>query len=418
MKKKLKRFLKCFLIVNLVNIAIILIALTIADSAGKKPLYYDQRMPGVIGRVNEALKDYVGELHVAKLFTTDMKHAYIKITQKKKPVAQIKRKIIQQSAAAEPSTLLLNGFNFVYRENPHRMSLFEASINGIVSGKSKVSGVVSTAFEGGDWSRIDGASYKIDALPVSSKQARFSHGSAALKLKDGRSKIAMKLNLADLNMAGYPTVMPVLRGFRFDTKKEIPDGLNIKGVTVKLIPVSRNGDILEFDILIELKGGAVAFRPSPGYIYNVESEVFYTLIGGDAGSFARADAHYMMLNRETAPERVRLASSSFGTGGAAQVFPAIQGFEYDIHTTKARFIREINLNLGAVKYDPASGRVSADCAGYLSNDGTFAGALDVRFSADVLFVRIPDVKILKNILVSDKITDVTKTNTWEIDAGL
>jgi hypothetical protein len=416
MKKKLFKSFRRFIEYTLVILLFALIVLTFADSAGKKPLYYDQRMPNYFGRMNEALKDYVGELHVRKLFTTDMKHAYIKMKQKKKPVAKIEHNVLPQATAAMASTLLLNGFNFAYRENPHRMSQFEASITGISADKNKVSGVVSTAFEGGDWSRIDGAAYRITALPVSSAKARFSHGMVSMRVKSGHSKITLKLNLADLKMNSYQVVMPILRGFRFDMKKELPDGLNIKGITVKLLSVNRLGDMLEMDVLVEIKGGEVAFRPSPGYFYNVDTEVYYTLIGGDAGSFARGEIAYMLLNREKAPVSIRLASASFDKGGPAQAFAAVQGFEYDIHTTKARFIREVALNLGAAKYDPATGKVSADCNGYLSNDGTFAGALDVRFSADVLFVHLADVKIGSLVTVSDTITDVTKTNSRKIEA--
>lgn len=415
--KRIFRFIKYFVIVTVVDLLIALAALTFADSAGHTPLYYDKQMPGVIGRANEALKDYVGELHVKKLFTTDMKHAYLKMTSKKKTVAKVERVSIKQTTAPESSTLLLNGFNFAYRENPHRMSLFEASVNGIESGKGKVSGIVTTAFEGGDWSRIDGANYKIVALPVSSGAARFSHGTVAMRMTSGHARTTLKIDLAALKMSSFQAVKPILRGFRFDTKKEMPDGLNIKGLTVRLLPVERNGNTLEMDVIVEMKGGEVAFRPSPGYFYNVDVEVYYTLIGGGADSFARAEAAYMMLNREKAPENLRTVSASFGKGGVAQVFAAVQGFEYDIHTTKARFIREVDLNLGAAQYDPATGKVSADCDGYLSNDGTFAGALDVRFAADVLFVRVPDAKIGNYIDVSDTITDVTKTNNRKIEAA-
>jgi len=67
----------------------------------------------------------------------------------------------------------------------------------------------------------------------------------------------------------------------------------------------------------------------------------------------------------------------------------VRGFEFDIHSTKARFIREISLELGESVFDAKTGAASFDCNGYVSNAGTAEGAMDVRFSADLVLLCMP-----------------------------
>ncbi len=408
---KIAKLAALFLAANLV---IVLLALTVADWGGRTPIYYDQRDPGFFGRMNEAVKDYIGELNLKQFFTTDLGHLVKKSRYKGKP-AEMKRRDISQNAAAADSTMLLNGFSLSYRDNAHRVNTIEASLDGIISTESGVSAVGNIAFEGGDWSRIDGIQYSLTALPVKAPEARFAHGSFELDVAGGRAKSFERIDLAAIGMAGFEKVAVILRGFQFEVGEEYPDGYNTKGISVRLQPAGREGDKLDVDVVVELKAGEVAFRPDPGYFYTSKAKVLYTVVGGDAGTFRRAAKSYMLLNRERAPLEVRRVAAGFDPGDGV-VVAAIEGFEFDVHTTKARFIRGVELSIDNISYDPKTGKVEAFCDGYLSNAGTWAGALDVRFAADILFIKLPSAALAAPVVLKGEMSEVTETGSFDISA--
>ena len=135
------------------------------------------------------------------------------------------------------------------------------------------------------------------------------------------------------------------------------------------------------------------------------------------GTFTRAGHHYMLLNRERAPARAQTVEADVGAGPGV-VIPALEGFEFDIHTTKARYLREIALSLERPGFDAHGGRAEVICNGYLSNAGTFAGALDVRFAADLLFIKLPEGDVLEPVVVTGTMTDVAGTGSVDIAASL
>ena len=138
-------------------------------------------------------------------------------------------------------------------------------------------------------------------------------------------------------------------------------------------------------------------------------------MGTDEGSFTRAGHHYMLLNRERPPERVQKVNADVGEGYGI-VIPAIEGFEFDIHNTKARYLREVAVSLDDPKYDARTGRAGVICRGYLSNTGTFAGALDVRFAADLVFIKLPEGAAPEPVVVTGEMTDVSETSSFDITA--
>jgi hypothetical protein len=411
----LKKIIKVVAAYLAVSLALVLLALTVADWGGRTPIYYDQRDPGFFGRMNEAVKDYIGELNLKQFFTTDLGHL-VKKTKYKGKTAEMKRRDISQAATATDSTMLLNGFSLVYRDNAHRVNKLEASVDGVgpTSGGG-VAAVGSVAFEGGDWSRIDGIQYSLTALPVKASEARFAHGSFDLDIVGGRAKSFERIDLAAIGMAGFEKVAVILRGFQFEAGEEYPDGYNTKGVSVRLIPSGREGDKLDVDVVAELKAGEVAFRPDPGYFYTARAKVMYTVVGGDAGAFRRAEKSYTLLNRERAPMEIQRVATAFDPGDGV-VVAAFEGFEFDVHTTKARFLRGLELSIDAVEYDPKTGRVEALCDGYLSNAGTWAGALDVRFAADILFIKLPSAAVAAPVVLKGEMSEVTETGSFDIKA--
>lgn len=414
--KLLKTVLKYLAVILAVDIAAAAVILSIADSAGRTPVYYAGRKPGPVNQVKEAFKDYVGWPNLGNL-PKDIRNAFKKMTCKRPEMTRT-RKRVSQNPAAMDETLLLNGFRMKYRDNAHRVKLMEASVDGITydTKSGEISGTANVAFEGGGWSRgLDGFNYELGFRPLKSRKAKFSHGSESLLLEGGRGKVTATLDLEPLGLAEYANVTVALRGFLIDTGEEYPDGCNIKGIAVHLTPVGRTGRTFEMDITVELKAGEVAFRPDPGYYYTARAEIFYTLIGTDEGSFTRAGSHYMLLNREHAPRRVRKVYTNVGAGPGI-VVPAIQGFEYDIHTTKARYLREIALSLDEPAFDALTGEASVLCTGYLSNDGTFPGALDVRFAADLLFIKLPEGETVPPVAVGGTMTDVTETGSKGVTA--
>jgi len=171
------------------------------------------------------------------------------------------------------------------------------------------------------------------------------------------------------------------------------------------------------DVVMEFKAGEVAFRPDPGYFYTCDAQVFYTLVGTDEGSFTRTDHHYMLLNREHAPERVQRVTVDVGPGPGI-VVPALEGFEMDVHSTKGRYARVISVSLDGAEYDPEKGEATVLCNGYLSNSGTFAGALDVRFVADLVFIKLPEGKLVDPVRLSGEMSDVTATSSLDVEAGI
>jgi hypothetical protein len=415
--KYVKTAFKYLAIIIIFDIIAGTLMLTVADYSGKTPIYYKGIRPGFFGRMKESVKDYVGWPDLGNL-RGDIRNTFKKITYKKPNVVKGRSQVAQNPVAME-GTLLLNGFDFRYRDNAHRLSLMEASVDGITydAGSGNISGMANAALEGGDWSRVDGMNYEMSYRPLVSRKAGFSHGSESLLLEGGRSKVNVKIDLEPLGLAAYSNVSVALRGFILDTGEEYPDGFNIKGIAVWLNTVSRTGRFLEMDVTVELKAGEVAFRPDPGYYYTTRAQVLYTLIGTDEGSFTRVGHHYMLLNREHAPQRVRKVYASVGLGPGI-VIPAFQGFEFDIHTTKARYLRNISLSLAEPQFDALTGNASVLCNGYLSNEGTLSGALDVRFAADLLFIKLPEASSAKPVVVKGTITDVTETSSVEIEAKL
>jgi len=416
--KTARKALKYLLMILAVDLILAAVFLTIADYGGGKTKYYGRMAPNILQRVGEAFKDYVGEPHPVKLIREDIKESVRKLSYKKPAVVR-KRKEILQTAAAMNGTLLLDGFRMRYRGNPHRVKLMEASIDGITyaSDTRKLAGVANIAFEGGDWSRVDGIKYELAVRPVGSGKAGFSHGSVAMKLEGGRASKAVDVDLGAVGLAGYRRVAVVLRGFAFDTGSKYPDGYTVKGVSVRLAATGREGNVFHFEATAELKAGEAAFRPDPDYDYTAESRIYYTLIGTSEGTMTRVGRHYMLLNRERAPERVMKLAADVGRGPGV-VFPAVSGFEFDIHNTKGRYIRELALKLKRPSYDALKGEATVFCEGYLSNEGTFAGALDVRFAADVLFVKLPQADVAAPVLLKGVMSDVTSTNSIDVADSL
>lgn len=422
-KKRMRRLVrkigKYTFVVVVVDFVAVSVGLYLADSAGSPPLYYEEISPGWAGRVKEAYKDYVGELDLGQFFTTDLKHLIKKMMYSEPSSLPVREEVIQSDALME-GTVVLNGFRLKYLDNAHRINLMEASVDGVEydSGTGVVSAKAGVAFEGGDWSRIDGMEYEISCSGVKGGGAVFSHGSEVLELMGGRARKELEIDLEKAGLGDYEEVGVFLRGYQFDSGEEFPDGLNIKGLAVRISPVERKGGRFVVDVVAELKGGEVGFREGPGYFYGTRARILYTLVGMNGGEMKRVGHHYMMLNRERAPERVMKVEVDLGHAEGCFV-PVFQGFEFNIHSTKARFIREVSLSFDAAEYDNKTGKAAVLCNGYLSNDGTFPGALDVRFSADMLFMVLPEGAGMGDpVVCAGEMIDVTEVKKEPIKIHL
>jgi len=335
-----------------------------------------------------AVANYVGEFHGWDLIKVDIPTMFKKMTRVTKPQPH-KPVVIMQSHTPMPATLLLEGFLLRYHDAPHRMTWTEARVDGISNKPGGPQGMAAVAFEGGDWSRVDGIKFRVDALPVSSPKMRFTHLADTLHLTGGRAQKRVRLDLTGLGIDEFTKQAIVLRGFSFDSSKDHKDGLNTKGLTVRIEPRGRDRNFLVFDIIMEMKGGPVAFRPDPGYDYKTDGHIFYTVISADNAAFPEENIHYMLRNRERAPADVQSLMLKCAASGYANAVPALRGFEFDIHSTKARFIRELTLQLKDNTFNSLTGRLVTHVDGYVSNAGTTEGALDVRFNADVVGICVP-----------------------------
>ena len=360
-----------------------------AESAGEGVrLGHDRQKPGFLRGVREAVANYVGEFHPEDFITKELPTTLRYFTNPTKALDHVPLRI-EQDAAPMQGTLVWQGFRLAYRDLPHRLTWVESRIDGIQSGDNAVEGSAAVAFEGGDWSRVDGNLYETRALAVFSHEMKFVHLSETLSVCGGRAVKKLQIDLKALGVSDLPAQAVFLRGFSVDTSAQHPDGMTIKGLGVHLEPRGRSGDVFSADLVVDFKAGPVAFRPDPGYEYEVKATVYYTLAAAaSACDFVDAPAHYMLRNRERAPERVQQVRASCGADRAA-VAPAIRGFTFDLHTTRARFVREMQLLLGHHTYDAATGEATVLCDAYFSNMGTAAGALDVRFSADLLMLCLP-----------------------------
>lgn len=416
-RKIVKRIGKYALVIIVADFVIASVGLYLADSTGDPPLYYEEIKPGVPGRIKEAFKDYVGELHLKQFFSTDIKHLIKKITYKEPMKAPVRERVVQDEKMMS-ATVALQGFRLRYLDNAHRIKLMQAGVDGIETGEA--AGVVrakaTAAFEGGDWSRIDGMEYEITSRGIKGGGAAvFAHGCESLELKGGRATGELVVDLEEAGLGTYENIGIFLRGFEFDTGDKIPDGLNIKGLSVKISPAERTAGKYVANVVAELKGGEVAFREGPGYFYGTSARVLYTVVGMNGGALKRADCHYMMLNRERAVEKVMRVDADLKAGCGCFI-PVVQGFEFNIHSTKARFIREVSLVLKNAEYDEKTGKASVLCDGYLSNDGTLPGALDVRFSADLLMIGLPEGAALSESVTCDgEMVDVTEVKTTPVE---
>jgi len=416
--KIVKKIAKYTVVIIVVDAVVVSVALYLADSAGKPPLYYEEEMPGFAGRIREAYKDYVGDLDLKHLFTTDITHLVKMVGRKPPEVLTRGKKDIAQDTRPMPATMALNGFSLQFRDNAHRLNMVRAAIEGVdyePRGKS-LARVASIAFDGGDWSRIDAVDYGIRALPVRAPSAKFVHMDVDTRLVSGRSLETVAIDFKDAGLDKYENVNAFLRGFHFETGENYPEGYNIKGMAVKITPVPGSAGTLTLDLVMEMKAGEVAFRRGPGYFYDMPATAQLTLVGSNDATFTRAHNHYMLLNREHAPEEMRRVTADVGPG-PGMVVPVLQGFEFDIHTPKARYIREISLSLDDPQFDAIEGTASVLSSGYLSNDGTFAGALDVRFNSDVLFMKFPEGTVREPVSFDGRTEEVAKIHYSDLEAA-
>jgi len=364
------------------------LALYAADSSGEGiRLGHNREKPGFLRAVREAVANYVGEFHPEDFISSEIPTVLRYVTRPTKAVAHEPLDITQDNAAM-PGTFVWQGFRLAYRDLPHRLTWVESRIHGIIVSGNTVQGSAAVAFEGGDWSRVDGNEYETAAIGVRSEDLLCAHLDERVTVRGGRCVKRLEIDLAGPGMSGKKNITLLLRGFSIDTSADQPDGMTIKGFGVRLEPRGRRDNVFLADLVIDFKAGPVAFREDPGYDYRVDAHVYYTVAAMDHGGFVDAPAHYMLRNRERAPKRVQMVQADCGQGMQCAV-PCIRGFTFDLHTTRARFVREMQLLLKDSRYDSESGEASVLCEAYFSNMGTAAGALDVRFNADLVFLCLP-----------------------------
>ena len=393
------------------------LALFVADSLGGEiRIGHDREKAGFLRGVREAVANYVGEFHPEDFITREVPTAWRYFTQQTEAQPHEPLNIAQDPAAMN-GTFLWQGFRLAFRDLPHRITWMESRVDGISAGQDEVAASAAVAFEGGDWSRVDGIEFDVRAQAVRSDDMAFVHASEAVSITGGRAVKRLVLNLADMGLAKKKHTAVLLRGFCFDTSAEHEDGMTIKGLGVRLEPRGREGDNLLVDVVLDFKAGPVAFRPDPGYDFNLDATVYYTVAGADSGAFVDAPAHYMLRNRERAPERVQEVSASLPSGLAAAA-PALRGFSLDLHTTRARFLREIAVLLREPEYAPDTGNARVLCDAYCSNAGTAAGALDVRFNADLMFLCMDAGNTAPQDSVSGEMDGVTENTAHDLRAGI
>jgi hypothetical protein len=363
------------------------LALYAAESmGGGVRIGHGREKAGLLRGVREAVANYVGEFHPEDIIKREIP-TFIRYLSKPTEAVPHEPVALEQSAEAMDATLLWQGFRLAFRDLPHRITWMESRVDGISAREGGVDGAAAVAFEGGDWSRVDGIEYAVTAQAVCGM--KFAHLKENVTVRGGRAVKRVRIDLKALGLEKFPRAAALLRGFCFDTSREHSDGMTIKGLGVSLEPRGREGDALVVDIVVEFKAGPVAFRPDPGYDFELDATVYMTIASTNQGDFIDAPAHYMLRNRERAPERVQAVEADCGAGRAA-VAAALRGFTFDLHTTRARFVREFSLQLKDLHYDPATGSARVLCDAYVSNMGTAAGALDVRFNADLVMLALPE----------------------------
>lgn len=392
--------------------------LYVAESSGEGVrLGHDREKPGFLRGVREAVANYVGEFHPEDFVSRELPTVLRYIRNPTKAVTHEPVRM-EQDSSAMPATLVWQGFRLAYRDLPHRITWMEARVDGIEATERGVRGAAAVAFEGGDWSRVDGNEFETAALAVRSDDMAFLHLEQSVRVRAGRCVHRLELDLEKLGLAQKRNIGLMLRGFSIDTSAQHADGMTIKGFGVRLEPRGRQGNSYHADLVVDFKAGPVAFREDPGYDYEVDARVHFTVAGADQGSFVDAPAHYMLRNRERAPRRVQQVVAPCAPGLQCAI-PALRGFSLDLHTTRARFVRELQLLLKEHAYNPETGEASVQCDAYVSNMGTAAGALDVRFNADLVFLCLPQGMAAQNpVRVAGALDAVTENQAYPVTADL
>lgn len=392
------------------------LALYVAESmGGGVRIGHDREKAGFLRGVREAVANYVGEFHPEDIIKREIP-TFIRYLSNPTEAVPHEPVVLEQSPGAMDATLLWQGFRLEFRDLPHRITWMESRVDGIRARAGGVDGAAAVAFEGGDWSRVDGIDYAVAAQAV--RGMKFAHLSESIIVRGGRAVKRLRIDLKALGLDKLPRTAALLRGFCFDTSREHADGMTIKGLGVSLEPRGREGDTLVVDIVVEFKAGPVAFRPDPGYDFELDATVYITVAATDRGGFIDAPAHYMLRNRERAPERVQAVEAGCGAGRAA-VAAALRGFTFDLHTTRARFVREFSLQLKDLHYDQVTGNARVLCDAYVSNMGTAAGALDVRFNADLVFLALPEGAVVsRSQTISGELDAVTENTAMQMSFDL
>lgn len=311
---------------------------------------------------------------------------------------------------ADPdATLIWQGFHHKWKKTPHRLNRIGSYFRNLSYDEQadELTGEHRAIFRVGAYD--DTGSVKSTGTFVKSGVLGIYEGyvdDSCLHVsgevgKSASVKCAQNVDLTEAGLADYDRVAVILRGFQL-TATSYSAGYNTRGFSVRVLPGEHSRDTYEFDAYFYVHPEHSPDRPQLDdgcwkddrcKRYRYEGRIYYTLIGinDEDGALIEADNETNEYEQrikmspgevpDRAPEYMREARL-YGEPGLRHGIVAIQGFSWHLADwsnvwKEGRYIRDLEMNVSHIDYDPAEGRAEFLTNMYFSN----SGALPLGFAA-------------------------------------
>lgn len=320
---------------------------------------------------------------------------------------------VRQAVPESQGTILWQGFHHKWQNNPHRLSKFGSYFKEISydEGTDSLLATHRSVFRVGAYD--DTGTVKSTGTFVKSGVLGIYHGyvdESCLKVSEevGDSDSAEcreQLDLAALGLSDYDDVTVILRGFQV-WPTTYSSGYNTRGFSVRVIPGARTGATYNFTAALSVHPEHSPDRPqlddkcwedSHCKKYTYKGRIYYTVIAvksangviieADPAGTNSYDAYVKMSPYKVPAEasESKRSASIQGAEGFEHGLVAIQGLSWHLgnwsSTAKdGRYIRDIEMNLSHIDYDPNTGQADFLTNMYFSNSGAWPYGFDAKFT--------------------------------------
>lgn len=316
------------------------------------------------------------------------------------------------AAAPDDATLVLQGFDVVWKARPHRLSRLAFGALGQAGDDAPIAGRLIAEVRGGSWASgeraSDAATRTLRYAAVESDQVHVLSGTTELSLdgRFGRRKGPRESATSSqgVEVALPPDVPPEdvavwIGGFEMDTTRTHAAGYTPNALGVWLDAPRREGETLTFDLTATLQAAPVPDRRQQLSAYGSDVRVDWVVAWAEGGTATRVLARSSLdegiepvrLARKSRPARLPVSADL--DPGPVDAVAGLSGFTLELKAqgpVSGRYLRAVTAGLEDARYDPERGTWQALAVLRFANAGQIPRPVRVEAEAVYTVLQIPE----------------------------